>query len=68
MKFEHLLAKSHPADRKPWKEQLLHGHLSEVLLAAEQLVDATGRDQLAALGIDAEVHFTRFRELARLAA
>ena len=68
MQFKHLLAKSHPSGLEPWPEQLLAGHLREVILAAEELVDATGRDQLVALGLSADECFDRFHRLARLAA
>src|SRR5262249_59600133 len=40
----------------------------EVILSAEQLVDATGREQLTALGLDSDRYFDRFRRLAQLAA
>jgi CRISPR-associated endonuclease/helicase Cas3 len=68
MTFPYLLAKSHWSQSEPEPEKRLHGHLREVLLAAEQLIDATGCDQLIALGLNPAEHFDRFRRLARLAA
>ena len=46
----------------------LQGHLRDVLLAADQVIDATGEDQLRAFGLSADDWIDRFRRVVRLAA
>ena len=46
----------------------LPGHLSDVYQAAIRVVDATGNDQLQALGLDPATYFDRFRRIVLLAA
>ena len=68
MKFERLLAKSQHYD-EPWIDSmLLPVHLADVYRAAMQVLDATGDDQLAALGLEAASYCDRFRRIVLLAA
>jgi CRISPR-associated endonuclease/helicase Cas3 len=46
----------------------LLGHLQDVYVAALRILDATGEDQLHALGLDSQVYFPRFRRCVLLAA
>lgn len=46
----------------------LQGHLRDVLLAADQVVNATGEDQLRAFGLTPADWIDRFRRVVRLAA
>jgi CRISPR-associated endonuclease/helicase Cas3 len=65
--FERLLAKSGPdAARTP--SMLLPGHLADVHRAAGQVLDATGDDQLRALGLSPEAFRDRFRRVVLLSA
>jgi CRISPR-associated endonuclease/helicase Cas3 len=68
MKFPELLAKSQLAGLPLLPEQILPGHLAQVLGAGDQLMVATGKSQLHALGLDPANHLDRFRNLVRLAA
>ena len=51
----------HPSTR-------LSGHLADVLEAATRVLDATGDEQLRALGLDAQQYRLRLRRCVRLAA
>jgi CRISPR-associated endonuclease/helicase Cas3 len=46
----------------------LQGHLRDVLMAADQVIDATGEDQLRAFGLKPDDWIDRFRRVVRLAA
>ncbi len=55
-------------DGEPPPHVFLEGHLREVLGAAEQVIDATGEDQLRAFGLNSDDWMDRFRRVVRLAA
>jgi CRISPR-associated endonuclease/helicase Cas3 len=68
MTTDRLLAKSHKDD-EPWHDSMaLPGHLADVYAAAVQVLDATGDDQLRALGLSVEMYRERFRRIVLLAA
>jgi CRISPR-associated endonuclease/helicase Cas3 len=68
MKVDRLLAKSRK-DGEPWSDSMaLPGHLADVHTAAVQVLDATGDDQLRALGLDPDRYRERFRRTVLLAA
>lgn len=68
MKFEKLLAKSRRRD-EPWLDSMwLPVHLEDVHRAAGEVLDATGDDQLKALGLEVEAYRDRFRRIVLLAA
>ena len=68
MQNDCLLAKS-KRDDEPWHESMaLPVHLQDVYAAAIQVLDATGDDQLQALGLPVEAHQERFRRIVLLAA
>jgi CRISPR-associated endonuclease/helicase Cas3 len=46
----------------------LQGHLRDVLTAADQVIDATGKEQLRAFGLNPDDWFGRFRRVVRLAS
>lgn len=72
--FPRLMAKSdHRTENERAAEPMppsltLPGHLEDVCTAAGQVVDATGRDQLAALGLGVDKWLGRFRRAVALAA
>ncbi|HZT80068.1 MAG TPA: CRISPR-associated helicase Cas3' [Gemmataceae bacterium] len=72
MGFERLLAKSRPKDLSedvPDSESMkLQVHLEDVYRAAGQVLDATGDEQLRALGLDPDRYRERFRRIVLLAA
>lgn len=68
MDSNHLWAKSRPRGEAEHESMLLHRHLSDVYDAAVQVLDATGDDQLLALGLDLNRHRNRFRRCVLLAA
>lgn len=47
---------------------LLRGHLQDVLTSAEQVLDATAKDQLHAFGLNPSIWLERFRRVVRLSA
>ncbi len=65
--FPRLWAKHWPGSDGPESAYLL-GHLCSVYRAAEVLLDLTGKDQLAALGIERDLWFDRFRRIVLAAA
>ncbi len=66
--IERLLAKSR-RDGEPWRDSmLLIGHLQDVYAAAVRVLDATGEDQLRALGLNPRDYITRLRRCVLLAA
>src|SRR5262245_812448 len=68
MQNDRLLAKSKKED-EPWHESIaLPVHLKDVHAAAIQVLDATGDDQLQALGLSVEAYRERFRRIVLLAA
>lgn len=68
MPFEKLLAKSQ-RHGEPWIDSMwLPVHLADVHAAAAQVLDATGDEQLRALGLDPERYRERFRRIVLLAA
>lgn len=50
------------------RSALLVEHLKDVLAAADRILQATGDDQLAAVGLPVEPYRERFRRIVRLAA
>jgi len=70
--FERLLAKSLPRDLGPGEEPppsvYLPNHLADVYRAAGQVLDATGEDQLRALGLPVDSYLDRLRRIVLLAA
>ena len=68
MAFEHLLAKSWKEGEPRPREALLPVHLADVHRAAGQVLDATSRDQLDALGLPLEQYRESFRRIVLLAA
>ena len=68
LNFERLWAKSRPPDEPLRRSMLLLGHLQDVYAAAERIVDATGEDQLRALGLEPRDYLARFRRCVLLAA
>lgn len=66
--FERLWAKSRRPDEPLRRSMLLVGHLQDVYASAQRIVDATGEDQLRALGLDPRNYLTRFRRCVLLAA
>lgn len=68
MTFAKLLAKSQ-GPKEAWRDQMwLPVHLTDVHRAAVQLLEATGDDQLSALGLEPDEHRGRFHRIVRLAA
>jgi CRISPR-associated endonuclease/helicase Cas3 len=63
-----LWAKSKRPDEREHPSMLLSGHLMDALEAATRVLDATGDDQLRALGLDPEQYRDRLRRCVRLAA
>src|SRR5262249_54852823 len=63
-----LWAKSIPRDGKETPSMLLSGHLAESYEAAKRVLDATGNEQLRALGLAPEQYRDRFRRIVFLAA
>lgn len=68
VQMDRLFAKSWIPDDHAATSHLLHGHLADVLSAAEQILAATGEQQLAALGINSNAYQRRFMRIVRLAA
>jgi CRISPR-associated endonuclease/helicase Cas3 len=72
MTYDRLLAKSRPKDLPkdhPTPDSiLLQAHLADVYQAAEQVVKATGDDQVKVLGLPPEVYRKRFDRIVLLAA
>ena len=67
-KFERLLAKSKRED-EPWNDSmLLQVHLADVHSAALCVLNATGDDQLRALGLSVDVFREQLRRVVLLAA
>jgi CRISPR-associated endonuclease/helicase Cas3 len=67
-KFDRLLAKSKEED-EPWSDSmLLHVHLADVHNAASRVLDATGDDQLKALGLPVDEYREQLRRVVLLAA
>jgi CRISPR-associated endonuclease/helicase Cas3 len=66
--FERLLAKSRREGEEFSHSMLLIGHLQDVYVAAQRIVDATGADQLLAMGFDPALYLERFRRCVLLAA
>jgi CRISPR-associated endonuclease/helicase Cas3 len=66
--FERLLAKSARDGKDPRPAQTIRKHTSEVMKAADRLVEVTGRAQLKALGLAPDIWFDRFRREIRVAA
>ena len=65
-KFDRLLAKSRRRD-EPWRESmLLHVHLTDVHRSAAQVMDASGVQQLSALGLEPAVYGDRLRRIVCL--
>jgi CRISPR-associated endonuclease/helicase Cas3 len=68
MVIDRLFAKS-PKKGEPWRPpMLLPVHLADVHAAAGQVLDATGDDQLRALGLPAASYRDRFKRVVLLAA
>jgi len=65
---KHLWAKSRRHGEAEHASMRLHQHLADVYDAATQVVDATGDDQLLALGLDLHKYRERFRRCVLLAA
>ena len=63
-----LWAKSQPRGEALHDSMLLHRHLADVHDAAAKVLDATGDDQLLALGLDPNCYGDRFRRCVLLAA
>ncbi len=63
-----LWAKSKRDDEDERPSMFLPHHLRDVYTAAEKILDATGDDQLAALGLNPEKYRDRFRHCVLLAA
>src|SRR5262245_26331430 len=63
-----LWAKSKRDDEPERPSMFLLGHLQDVHIAAQQVLDATGDDQLLALGLPPEKFRDRFRRIALFAA
>src|SRR5437763_14627776 len=63
-----LWAKSKRHDEAELPSMRLSGHLADVLEAATRVLDATGDDQLRALGLDPDQYRDRLRQCVRLAA
>jgi CRISPR-associated endonuclease/helicase Cas3 len=55
-------------DGPPPPHVFLPGHLRDVLAAADQVLDATGEDQLRAFGLNPDDWIDRFRRVVRVAA
>lgn len=68
MAQNHLWAKSRMHGEAEHPSMLLHHHLADVYDAAVQVLNATGDDQLLALGLDPNRHRDRFRRCVLLAA
>lgn len=68
MNTDRLLAKSIGWDGRWHESMLLPVHLADAHRAACVIVDATGREQLGALGLSEEKYFDRFRRIVLLAA
>lgn len=66
--FERLLAKSRRPDEPLTPSMLLLGHLKDVYASARRVLDATGENQLRALGLDPGKYIERFRRCVLLAA
>ena len=66
MSFKRLLAKS--TDGKSHRSATLSGHLDDVRLSAQSIVDATGAQMLEALGLDPSAWLHRLRATVVLAA
>jgi len=65
--FPRLWAKYWPDSTGP-ESAYLPGHLSSVYHAAEVVLDVSGKDQLAALGLEPDQWFERFRRIVLAAA
>jgi CRISPR-associated endonuclease/helicase Cas3 len=63
-----LWAKSRRVDEEATTSHRLHGHLSDVIAAADLVLAASGDDQLRTLGLEPEIYRDRFRRCVRLAA
>jgi CRISPR-associated endonuclease/helicase Cas3 len=63
-----LWAKSKRPDEPEHPSMFLPGHLADVYHAAERVLDATGDDQLKALGLNPGDYRDRFRHIVLLAA
>jgi CRISPR-associated endonuclease/helicase Cas3 len=68
MSPERLWAKSRRDDAPEHPSLFLSGHLSDVFGAAMRVLDATGDNQLSALGLDPEQYRDRLRRCVLLAA
>ena len=68
MNTECLWAKSQWPGEADHPSTRLSGHLADVLEAATRVLDATGDEQLRALGLDAQRYRLRLRRCVRLAA
>lgn len=66
--FDRLLAKSQKPGESWHPSMLLSVHLSDVYSSALQVLDATGDDQLLALGLDPASYGERYRRIVLLAA
>jgi CRISPR-associated endonuclease/helicase Cas3 len=66
--FERLLAKSRREGEPFTHSMLLIGHLHDVYVAAQRILDASGADQLQAIGLDPAMYLERFRRCVLLAA
>ena len=67
-KFDRLLAKSRRRD-EPWRESmLLHVHLTDVHRSAARVLDASGAQQLSALGLEPADYGDQLRRIVLLAA
>lgn len=68
MSPERLWAKSVPHGEKPTDSMYLAGHLADAHAAADKVLQATGDDQLSALGLEPDTFRDRFRRCVLLAA
>ncbi len=66
--FPRLLAKSRKLNEVLTPSMLLIGHLQDVYASALRVLDATGEDQLRALGLEPGIYIDRFRRCVLLAA
>ena len=66
--IDRLLAKSCRAGVTPVASATLAGHIADVLESVEAILDATGPEQLKALGLSPASHEAPFRSAVRLAA